>query len=82
MVYYINDFTGAMIGLLVVYVTAVFTHRWTTHHDEDAVLGAFVGFPFHYGYSAVFVIVPVLVWFFYQLLLILGPKGTSKAIKV
>lgn len=83
MTYLINDFTGLIIGLFVVYVTVVFANRWTqSPHNEDVILGDFVGFPLHYGFSAAFVVVPVLVWYVYQFFLNLGPKGTSKAIKI
>lgn len=74
--YIINDFVALMIGSLIVYATFTFANINAPKHllngadlppAEIAVL---------------YVLVPFCVWYVYQALLWLGPKGSSKAIKI
>jgi hypothetical protein len=74
--YIMNDFVALMIGSLVVYATFTFASLSSLNQPgRDKVLPPA-------EVSLLYVLTPFAVWFVYQALLWVGPKGSPKALKI
>lgn len=76
MAYLLNDFTGLLIGALLVFTTFEVVHKLTPNRYTNVLEGIPI------ESCCLYLATPFGVWYFYQLLLRIGPKGTSKAIKI
>ena len=94
--YFLNDFTAAIIGLFVAYTTFEVVNRFhplsatrgapivldsnSSTTSNPLLIAQFVGaYP---EISLLCLLLPFAVWYSYQFFLNVGPKGTSKAIKI
>ncbi|CUG92887.1 transmembrane protein, putative [Bodo saltans] len=74
--YIMNDFVALMIGSLVVYATFTFANLGPLNQTSRDKVSPPA------EVSLIYVLTPFAVWFVYQGLLWLGPKGSSKALKI
>lgn len=75
MVYLMNDFVALMISALVIYATFTFANLGPLNQTRGVVQPP----P---ELSLLYVLTPFAVWFVYQGFLIIGPKGSPKALKI